>query len=160
MTETNRDFVPALGKAGNIERYDAVVALMTREKRWRSDLLRLVAPRPGETIVDIGCGTGTLAIALGGTEPECAILGVDPDPGVLDIARQKAHAAGARVQWFEAMGDALDAIEPLQGCQTAFKRDPRSASKRDPLFGYDAGLLKMALRCVRRRAGVARPEAR
>ena len=45
-------------------------------------------------------------------------------------------------------------------CQTAFKRDPRSASKRDPLFGYDAGLLKMALRCVRRRAGVARPEAR
>lgn len=48
----------------------------------------------------------------------------------------------------------------LLTCQTAFKRDPRSASKRDPLFGYDAGLLKMALRCVRRRAGVARPEAR
>ncbi|MBB5708696.1 RNA polymerase sigma factor, partial [Sphingopyxis panaciterrulae] len=45
-------------------------------------------------------------------------------------------------------------------CQTAFKRDPRSASKRDPLFGYDVGLLKMALRCARRRAGVARPEAR
>jgi iron complex outermembrane receptor protein len=27
----------------------------------------------------------------------------------------------------------------LQECQTAFKRDPRSASKRDPFFGYDAG---------------------
>lgn len=25
------------------------------------------------------------------------------------------------------------------GCQTAFKRDPLSASKRDPLFGYDVG---------------------
>ena len=27
----------------------------------------------------------------------------------------------------------------FQYCQTAFKRDPLSASKRDPLFGYDAG---------------------
>src|SRR3546814_13238827 len=36
-------------------------------------------------------------------------------------------------------------------CQTAFKRDPRSASKRDTLFGqYDAGVLTMDLRCVRR----------
>jgi len=45
----------------------------------------------------------------------------------------------------------------LDHCQTAFKRDPRSASKRDPLFGYDVGLLRKALRCVRRRAGVASP---
>ena len=116
MTDTNRDFVPALGKAGNIERYDAVLALMTREKKWRGELVKLVAPRPGETIVDIGCGTGTLAIALGEAEPSCTILGVDPDSAVLEIARRKAVAAGATVQWFEAMGDALDAIEPLQGC--------------------------------------------
>ncbi|MGQ2934066.1 hypothetical protein [Sphingopyxis sp.] len=51
-------------------------------------------------------------------------------------------------------------IAIVPNCQTAFKGDPRSASKRDPLFGYDVGLLKMALRCARRRAGVARPEAR
>ena len=30
----------------------------------------------------------------------------------------------------------------LLHCQTAFKRDLRSASKRDPLFGYDVGLLR------------------
>lgn len=116
MTDVNRDFVPALGKAGNIDRYDAVVALMTREKRWRGELVRLVAPHAGETIVDIGCGTGTLAIALKAAAPDAIVLGVDPDSAVLAIANAKARDAGTTVQWFEAMGDALDTIEPLRGC--------------------------------------------
>jgi hypothetical protein len=30
---------------------------------------------------------------------------------------------------------ALEAAIERLSCQTAFKRDPRSASKRDPLFG-------------------------
>jgi ubiquinone/menaquinone biosynthesis C-methylase UbiE len=116
MPDTNRDFVPALGKAGNIERYDAVLALMTREKRWRGELVKLVAPGAGETIVDIGCGTGTLAIALKAAAPTSIILGVDPDPDILDIARSKAGEADANILWFEAMGDALDQIGPLQQC--------------------------------------------
>ena len=31
--------------------------------------------------------------------------------------------------------DHLKVTRPALSCQTAFKRDPRSASKRDPLFG-------------------------
>lgn len=116
MTDTDRDFVPALGKSGSLDRYDAAIALMTREKRWRSDLLKLVAPQPGDRIVDIGCGTGTLAIALKGGEPESEILAVDPDPAVLEIAQSKARTAGADIHWFEAMGDALDGIAALQEC--------------------------------------------
>lgn len=116
MTDTDRDFVPALGKSGSLERYDAAIALMTREKRWRGDLLTLVAPEPGNRIVDIGCGTGTLAIALKGAEPESEILAVDPDPAVLEIAQTKARTAGADIHWFEAMGDELDGIAALQGC--------------------------------------------
>lgn len=116
MPDTQRDFVPALGKAGNIDRYDAVLALMTREKRWRGELVKRVAPAPGETIVDVGCGTGTLAIALKAAAPASIILGVDPDPAVLDIARRKAEEADADIRWFEAMGDALDHIGPLQQC--------------------------------------------
>ena len=40
------------------------------------------------------------------------------------------------------------------------QKGPPIGVEEGPLFGYDVGLLKMALRCVRRRAGVARPEAR
>src|SRR3546814_15229119 len=95
MTDTDREFGPALGKGGSLYRYDAAIALRTREKRWRSDLLKLVEAQPGDRIVDIGCGTGTLAIALKGGEPESEILAVDPDPAVLEIARSKARTAGA-----------------------------------------------------------------
>src|SRR3546814_20279545 len=118
MTDTDRDFVPALGKSGSLDRYDAAIALMTREKRWRSDLLKLVAPQPGDRIVDIGCGTGTLAIALKRGEQESEIFAVEPDPAVLEIARSKTGRAGSDIHWFEAMGDALVGIAALPGCAT------------------------------------------
>ena len=116
MSDAQRDFVPALGKSGSLDRYDAAIALMTREKRWRSDLLRFAEPRPGERIVDIGCGTGTFAIALKQAAPESIVLAVDPDPAVLEIARAKAEVADAEIQWFEAMGDELDSIDALRQC--------------------------------------------
>ena len=116
MSDAHRDFVPALGKSGSLDRYDAAIALMTREKRWRSDLLRFAEPRPGERIVDIGCGTGTFAIALKQAAPESIVLAVDPDPAVLEIARAKAEDADAEIQCCEALGDELDSIDALQQC--------------------------------------------
>ena len=116
MSDAQRDFVPALGKSGSLDRYDAAIALMTREKRWRSDLLRFAEPRPGERIVDIGCGTGTFAIALKQAAPESIVLAVDPDPAVLEIARAKAEVADTEIRWFEAMGDELDGIDALRQC--------------------------------------------
>ena len=116
MSDAQRDFVPALGKSGSLDRYDAAIALMTREKRWRSDLLRFAEPRPGERIVDIGCGTGTFAIALKQAARESIVLAVDPDPAVLEIARAKAEVADAEIRWFEAMGDELDGIDALRQC--------------------------------------------
>ena len=116
MSDAHRDFVPALGKSGSLDRYDAAIALMTREKRWRSDLLRFAEPRPGERIVDIGCGTGTFAIALKQAAPQSIVLAVDPDPAVLEIARAKAEVADAEIRWFEAMGDELDGIDALRQC--------------------------------------------
>lgn len=44
-------------------------------------------------------------------------------------------------------------------CQTARKRDPVSALKRDPLFEIRQTVVGSALRWVRWRSGVARPEA-
>ncbi len=52
MTDKNRDFVPALGKSGSLDRYDAAIALMTREKRWRGDSVML-AVDPDPAVLEI-----------------------------------------------------------------------------------------------------------
>jgi len=99
-------FTPAAGRFAPTRFYDPVVAL-TRERLWRSLAVMYVAPRPGDVIADVGCGTGSLSVLLGRVEPRAQIIGVDPDREVLALARDKADAAGVTVDWRVGMGDAL-----------------------------------------------------
>jgi ubiquinone/menaquinone biosynthesis C-methylase UbiE len=105
MTDTT--FTPALGRFAPVRFYDAVAAL-TRERLWRALVVGYVGPRPDDVVVDVGCGTGSLALLLHSVRPEARIVGVDPDPAVLAIAERKA--AGAVVEWRRGMGDALEEI--------------------------------------------------
>jgi ubiquinone/menaquinone biosynthesis C-methylase UbiE len=102
-------FTPALGRVAPARFFDFMVAL-TRERLWRALVATHVAPQPGHVIVDIGCGTGSLALSLSRLEPSARIIGVDPDPEVLAVAQRKAIAdvgADTAVQWRVGMGDAL-----------------------------------------------------
>lgn len=101
-----RAFTPAAGRFAPARLYDPVVAL-TRERLWRSLAAMYVAPGPGEVIADVGCGTGSLAVLLGRVEPRARVVGLDPDPEVLALARDKAAAADITVDWRVSMGDAL-----------------------------------------------------
>ncbi|GGB37954.1 class I SAM-dependent methyltransferase [Sphingomonas floccifaciens] len=105
-----RDFVPALGRPELTGLYDRAIALLTRERRWRAALLHLVAPAAGETILDVGCGTGSFAILMKQRCADARVIGVDPDPAVLTIASGKAERAGVAIEARQAMGDELAAI--------------------------------------------------
>jgi ubiquinone/menaquinone biosynthesis C-methylase UbiE len=98
-------FTPALGRFGHAALYDRLAAL-SGEARWRGPLVRHIAPQPDDVVVDVGCGTGTLALLLRRAAPEARIVGVDPDPEVIAIARRKAERDGLRIEWRQAMGDA------------------------------------------------------
>jgi ubiquinone/menaquinone biosynthesis C-methylase UbiE len=102
-------YVPAAGRPALTRLYDPVVALTMREATFRGRLAAQVLDglAPGATVVDVGCGTGTLAIALaaGGAD----VIGVDGDPEVL--ARAHAKASADRVQWRKGLATAL----PLPG---------------------------------------------
>lgn len=50
-------------------------------------LLDLLAPRPGERILDLGCGDGILAARL--MEPGCEVVGIDASPDMVSAARQR-----------------------------------------------------------------------
>jgi ubiquinone/menaquinone biosynthesis C-methylase UbiE len=102
-------YVPAAGRAAFTRLYDPVVALTMRERTFRDRLRDQVLDglAPAGTVIDVGCGTGTTAIAL--AERGAAVVGVDGDPGVLALARAKPGAAA--VQWRNGTATAL----PLAG---------------------------------------------
>lgn len=97
-------FTPALGRLAPARFFDYLAAL-TRERRWRTLVAMYLAPRPADVILDVGCGTGSLAVLLSRVEPRAQLVGLDPDPEVLAVAQHKD--AGTQVQWRVGMGDAL-----------------------------------------------------
>lgn len=101
-------FTPALGRLAPARFFDYVAAL-TRERLWRGLTVEHLAPRPGDAILDVGCGTGSLALLTARAQPQATVVGLDPDPEVLAVARGKDTQS--RVRWLTGMGDALlDAV--------------------------------------------------
>jgi len=103
-------YVPAAGRPAFTRYYDTVVALTMREATFRGRLAAQVLDglAPGGTVVDVGCGTGTLAIALASAGGG-AVIGVDGDSEVLALAQAKPGADS--VQWRKGLATAL----PLPG---------------------------------------------
>ncbi len=95
----DKAFTPALGDARFTPLYDFAIAAATREKLWRGRLVAHINPSAADRILDVGCGTGSLAIRLKKTAPEVAIIGIDPDPIVIARARQKSQKAGVCINW-------------------------------------------------------------
>lgn len=93
------EFTPALGRPGLTGAYDLAIRVLTRERTWRSALLAQLAPADGEAILDVGCGTGTFALLVKKAAPMARVVGLDPDPAVLDIAAAKARRAGVEIEW-------------------------------------------------------------
>ncbi|MDT5224371.1 MAG: hypothetical protein QOG19_1778 [Mycobacterium sp.] len=100
-----QSFTPAAGNPKLTKYYDTVVALMARERRWRTEAIRQLSLKPGEVVVDVGCGTGSLAVMMKRHESAARVIGVDPDPEVLAIARDKTRKAGVAVEFVRGMGD-------------------------------------------------------
>ena len=88
---TSRDFTPAVPL---LWAYDWLVALFTRESAWRAALLQQLAPRNSDVIADLGCGTASFLALLGQAAPAARLIGVDPDPRILQRAQRKLQATG------------------------------------------------------------------
>ena len=90
--------------------YDLLLWFVMRgkEKSFRERLVQLARLEPGERVLDIGCGTGTLAIAAKrhiGTAGN--VCGVDASPEMIARARKKAARAGVEVEFREGIVEAL-----------------------------------------------------
>src|SRR5690349_17535972 len=68
----------------NPQHYDQAGAFVPR---LGADLLELLGPRPGERVLDLGCGTGDLTAQLAARG--ATVLGVDASPEMVNEARRK-----------------------------------------------------------------------
>jgi cyclopropane fatty-acyl-phospholipid synthase-like methyltransferase len=91
-------FVPALGFHSLTRLYDRLIAATLREDRFRRRLVGQARVAAHQRILDLGCGTGTLAIMMKRTHPEAVIVGLDADETVLSIARTKVREAGVEIE--------------------------------------------------------------
>ena len=65
----DRSYVPALGFDWLTRFYDPLLALTLREKTLKDRLIAQAAIAPGHAVLDVGCGTGTLAILAKTRQP-------------------------------------------------------------------------------------------
>jgi ubiquinone/menaquinone biosynthesis C-methylase UbiE len=66
-------------------------------------------PAPGARVLDVGTGTGALALAIGQTLEDVRLVGIDPTPQMLARARENADDAGltGRIEFLPAAAEAL-----------------------------------------------------
>lgn len=82
----------------------AWVFLRGREEAFRERTLELGRLAPGESVLDVGCGTGTLAIrAASHVGPTGSVHGIDPSPEMIARARKKAAKANVAVAFETAI---------------------------------------------------------
>jgi SAM-dependent methyltransferase len=75
---------------------DTLSDLSERVAQWASperacgfELLRLISPKSGDRILDVGCGSGDFLAVAAAREPGAVLVGIDPDEDALELASHK-----------------------------------------------------------------------
>jgi ubiquinone/menaquinone biosynthesis C-methylase UbiE len=69
--------------------YDGLCRIVGLGRSFRDRTLAVAALKPGETVLDVGCGTGVLARrAAGIVGPAGSVVGIDPAPDMIRVAQQ------------------------------------------------------------------------
>lgn len=101
---------------------------------WASVLLEHAAPRRGERVLDLACGTGIVARSVAPlVGADGTVVGIDASPDMLAVARGAPEPAGAAIEWREGDAAALpDGPFDLVVCQQGLQFFPdRPAALRE-----------------------------
>lgn len=121
MTHTHSENVTSAGNGARVQRttgivlhspvlYDLTVwvAMLGKERAFREKLLELARVRNGECILDVGCGTGTLAIAAKRRVGQNgAVYGVDASAEMIARAEKKARKAAVEVSFKSGLAEEI-----------------------------------------------------
>jgi ubiquinone/menaquinone biosynthesis C-methylase UbiE len=106
MSPREKTYLPAAGQDWLLPLYDPLVRLLGGDAARRT-LLAQATIRSGHRALDIGCGTGTLVLLLKRLYPEIEVVGLDPDPKALALAKRKAERSGVSVRFDQGFANEL-----------------------------------------------------
>ncbi len=73
-------------------------------QQWGAIIPDIARMKPGESVLDVACGTGVLACAaLDRVGARGRVAGLDPSPDMLSVARRKS----ARIEWREGRAESI-----------------------------------------------------
>lgn len=97
------------GRSGSVDILENALSLGNRDAILEATLAAAEL-RPGARVLDVGCGTGRLAIRAAGLFPGCEpveAFGVDATPEMVELARGRAAAEGSAARFETGIGEAL-----------------------------------------------------
>jgi ubiquinone/menaquinone biosynthesis C-methylase UbiE len=109
-------YIPALRFRPLTAWYDLIIRSTIRESTFKSKLIEQTRLQAGNRALDLGCGTGTLALLLKSRYPQADVLGIDSDPQILQIARGKRIRSGIEVEFEQAFSFALPFADDSFDC--------------------------------------------
>ena len=94
--------------SGNYDGLNRIISLGS-DKKWRKKVVKMVAERKPDSILDIATGTGDLAIKFASKTNASKIIGLDLSDGMLSIARKKVldTPLAKKVQFVQGDSEAL-----------------------------------------------------
>src|SRR6266568_6668724 len=107
MKPSSSFYIPALKYRWLTRFYDPVVRVTTREATFKAALLQQANLQDGYRILDLGCGTGTLAMMVKQANRSAEVFGLDADPEALQHARMKLAKSGIEVWLDQGLASAL-----------------------------------------------------
>jgi ubiquinone/menaquinone biosynthesis C-methylase UbiE len=90
-------YIPAMHFHWLTPCYDFLLPWTLPDAELKDCLLRQARIPMGARVLDVGCGTGTLALLVKRTHPDTEVLGLDVDHRILEIARRKALNEGLNI---------------------------------------------------------------
>lgn len=78
-----------------------------RELTFKHRLVEEASIQKNNRVLDLGCGTGTLAILFKQACPETEVIGLDADEHILEIARDKIRKSGLNITLESGMASVL-----------------------------------------------------
>ncbi len=98
MYKEHRKYIPAMGFDFLTPFYDTLMKVVLPEEMLKNALLEEAQIRPGQKILDFGCGTATLTLMAKFKHPEATIVGLDVDENILSIAKKKIAKQGVDIR--------------------------------------------------------------